>query len=96
MAVGYLETNCQWRTTGGSAKRMGKLSSALRHDEGHSGVGNSFPNCHGLGRWRCNFKGLSQNGERVDFSKNLRASLFNKGLSNVPNFGAIHLAGQND
>ncbi len=31
---------------------------------------------------------------RVDFSKNLRASLFNKGLSNEPNSGRIHLAGQ--
>jgi hypothetical protein len=40
------------------------------------------------------FKGLSQDGGRADFSKNLRASIFNKGLSNEPNFGRIHLAGQ--
>jgi hypothetical protein len=32
---------------------------------------------------------------RVDFyKKNLRASLFNKGPLNEPNFGQIHLAGQ--
>jgi hypothetical protein len=31
---------------------------------------------------------------RADFSKNLRASLFNKYLSNEPNFSWIHLAGQ--
>jgi hypothetical protein len=37
---------------------------------------------------------LSQDGEREDFSKNLRASLFNVDLSNEPNFSQIHLAGQ--
>jgi hypothetical protein len=48
------------------------------------------------GRSRCCriFKGLSQDGGWADFSKNVRASLFNKGLSNEPNFGQIHLAGQ--
>jgi hypothetical protein len=40
------------------------------------------------------FKGLSQGGIREEFSKNLRASLFNEDLSNEPNFGRIHLAGQ--
>jgi hypothetical protein len=58
-------------------------------------LGILFRIANSLGRWRCNFKGLSQDGGWVDFSKNLRASLFNKGLSNVPNFGGIHLAGQN-
>ncbi len=33
-------------------------------------------------------------GERQIFSKNLRASPIYKGLSNKPNFGRIHLAGQ--
>jgi hypothetical protein len=45
-------------------------------------------------RWRCDFKELSQVGGWADFSKNLRASLFNKGLSNEPNFGRNHPAGQ--
>ncbi len=47
-------------------------------------------------RWRGNLKGLSQDAGRVDFCKNLLASLcmYNKGLSNEPNFGRIHLAGQ--
>ncbi len=42
------------------------------------------------------FKGLSQDGAREDFSKNLRASLslFIKYPYNEPNFGRIHLAGQ--
>jgi hypothetical protein len=35
-------------------------------------------------RWRWIFKELSQDRGRVDFSKNLRASLFNKYLSNEP------------
>ncbi len=30
----------------------------------------------------------------MEFSKNLRASLFNDNLSNEPNFGRIHPAGQ--
>ncbi len=44
-------------------------------------------------RWPFNFKGLSQHGGLAVFSKNIRASLFNFGLSNVPNFDRIHLAG---
>jgi hypothetical protein len=40
------------------------------------------------------FKELSQDGGRADFSTNLRAPLFKKCLSNEPNFGQIHLAGQ--
>jgi hypothetical protein len=40
-------------------------------------------------------KGLSLDGGRADFSKNLpRGFLFKKGLSNEPTFGLIHLAGQ--
>jgi hypothetical protein len=31
---------------------------------------------------------------QADFSKNLRPSLFNKYLTNEPNFNQIHLAGQ--
>ncbi len=38
-------------------------------------------------RGRCNFKGLSQDGGWADFSKNLRASLFNDDLSIEPNLG---------
>ncbi len=45
-------------------------------------------------RWCCNFKGLSQDGGRAEFSKNLRASLFNDDLWNEPYLGRIHLAGQ--
>ncbi len=41
-----------------------------------------------------NFKGLSLDGVRADFSENLHASLFNDDISNEPNFGRIHLAGQ--
>jgi hypothetical protein len=37
-------------------------------------------------KWRCNFKGLSQQRGRADFSKNLRASLSNGDQSNEPNF----------
>jgi hypothetical protein len=42
-------------------------------------------------RWRCNFK---RDGGQQDFFENLRASLFNDDLSNEPNFGRSHLAGQ--
>jgi hypothetical protein len=45
-------------------------------------------------RWRGIFKGLSQDGGRVDFYNNLGASLFNKCLSKEPNFARIHSAGQ--
>jgi hypothetical protein len=44
--------------------------------------------------WRCNYQGLSQDEGLADFSKNLRASLFNKYLANDPTFGQIYLAGQ--
>ncbi len=40
------------------------------------------------------FEGISQHGGPADFYRNLRASLFNKGLSNEPSLGRIHLAGQ--
>jgi hypothetical protein len=36
-------------------------------------------------RWHCKFKGLSQDGGRVDFSNNLHASLLNDDPSNEPN-----------
>jgi hypothetical protein len=38
--------------------------------------------------------GLSEVGGRADFLKDRRASLFNDSLSNEPNFGRIHRAGQ--
>ncbi len=40
-------------------------------------------------------KGSHRMGDGWIFSKNLRASLFNDDPSNEPNFGRIHLAGQN-
>jgi hypothetical protein len=40
------------------------------------------------------FKGLSEDGGWADFLKNLCDTSFNKDLSNEPNFGRIHLAGQ--
>jgi hypothetical protein len=40
-------------------------------------------------RCRWILKKLSQDGEQVDFSKNLRASLFKKHLSNEFKFGRI-------
>ncbi len=60
----------------------------------HSCVGNSLPNRQQLYAVAQNFKGLAQSGGREDFSKNLCASLFYKGLLNEPNFGRVHLAGQ--
>ncbi len=45
-------------------------------------------------KWHGIYKGLSHDGGWEDFSKNPRASSFNKDLSNEPNFGRIHLAGQ--
>jgi hypothetical protein len=58
-------------------------------------IGNLVPHCQLLYTgWRCNFKGLSQDEGKADFSKNLSASLFNEGLSKEPNFNRIHLAGQ--
>jgi hypothetical protein len=44
------------------------------------------PNANSCKGWREIFKWLSQDGGRADFSKNLRASLFNKALSNEPLF----------
>jgi hypothetical protein len=41
-----------------------------------------------------NFKELSQNVGRTKLAKNLRASPFNKELSNETTFSLIHLAGQ--
>jgi hypothetical protein len=55
-------------------------------------LGIPFQIANSCTRWRYNLTGLSQDGGRADFSKNLRASLFNAGLSNEPNFGRIHLA----
>jgi hypothetical protein len=45
-------------------------------------------------RTALNLKRLSQDEGRTDFSKILRASLFNDDLSNEPNFSQIHLVGQ--
>ncbi len=45
-------------------------------------------------RWRGIFKGLSQDGGRANFLKNLCNTSFNKDLSNEPTFGLIHIAGQ--
>ncbi len=42
----------------------------------------------------CPFKGLSEDGGGRIFLKNLCDTTFNKDLSNEPNFGQIHLAGQ--
>ncbi len=42
----------------------------------------------------CGIHVRSEFSPQMDFSKNLRASLFNDNLSNEPNFGRIHLAGQ--
>jgi hypothetical protein len=39
--------------------------------------------------------GLSLDGDGQIFLKNLRDTSFNKDLLNEPNFGRIHLAGQN-
>jgi hypothetical protein len=44
---------------------------------------------HSCTRCRWILKRLSQDGEQVDFSKNLRASLFKKRLSNELNFSRI-------
>ncbi len=41
-----------------------------------------------------NFKGLSQDGGRTDFSENLRTSLFNDNLSNEPLSERSIFAGQ--
>jgi hypothetical protein len=41
-----------------------------------------------------NFKGLSQDGGWAKFYKNLPVFIFNKNLSNEPNFSRIHLSRQ--
>ncbi len=47
-------------------------------------------------RWRGIFKWPSQSQDRgrADFSRKILGSLFNKYLTNEPNFGRIHLARQ--
>jgi hypothetical protein len=51
-----------------------------------------FQIANSLTRWRCSFQGLSQDGERSDFSKNLRASLFNDDhQTNLISAGSISL-----
>jgi hypothetical protein len=84
---------------------MGKLSSACENANAsaaylygamnfipgmaiHLRISNSFT------RWRGILKGLSQDGGQADYSKNLSASFFNKGLTNEPNLGRIHLVEQ--
>jgi hypothetical protein len=57
-------------------------------------LGIRFRTANSCTRRREIFTGLSQDGGRADFSKSLRASLFNKYQSNEPNFSRIHLAGQ--
>jgi hypothetical protein len=39
-----------------------------------------------------NFKGLSQDGQREDFAKNIRLLLFNDDLSNCTTFSQIYHA----
>ena len=86
-------------------ENMGKLSSAFKKGDTSAaypyGATNFIPAlairfriANSCTTWSEIFKGLSQDGGQADFSKNLRTSLFNKGLSNEPNFGRIHLVGQ--
>ena len=44
--------------------------------------------------WRGYLKGSHRMGDGWIFLKNVRDNSFNKDLSNEPNFGLIHLAGQ--
>ncbi len=44
----------------------------------------SFQIANSRTRWHCNFKGLSQHRGRAEFSKNVRAPLFNDDLLNEP------------
>jgi hypothetical protein len=60
---------------------------SLRSDKFHGGIGNQDPNCQQLYKKSKIFEGLSQNGGRTDFPKNLCACLFIKN-----NFSRIHLA----
>ncbi len=55
-------------------------------------LGASLPNTVGDGA--LTLQGSHRMGDGPFFSKNLQASLFNDNLSNEPNFGRIHLAGQ--
>ncbi len=52
------------------SSEMDKAKSGLPFDISLKGEARRFS-----ARWSCNFQGLSQDGGRVDFSKNLRASL---------------------
>ena len=61
----------------------------------HGRLANYVPTCLSENKEApVNFKGLSTDGERADFDKNLGASLFNKDLSNDTSFSPIHLDGQ--
>ena len=51
---------------------------SLRSGNFHGFIGNQDPNCQQLYKMSKIFKGLSQDGGKADFSKNLGASLFNK------------------
>jgi hypothetical protein len=57
-------------------------------------LANCFQIANSCTWWPCSFKRLSQQGGWEDFSQILGTSLFNDDLSNEPNFGQIHLAGQ--
>ncbi len=57
-------------------------------------LANCFQIANSCTIWSYSFKGLSLQGGREDFSQNLGTSLFNGDLSDEPNFGRIHLAGQ--
>jgi hypothetical protein len=52
------------------------------------------PYCAIVGDGALTLKGSHGMGDGLIFSKNLRASLLYDDLSNEPNFGRIHLAGQ--
>jgi hypothetical protein len=59
----------------------------------------SYLNCSTIVNWKTrkrsnNLKGSPRMGGGRIFLKTSRASLFNEDLSNEPNFGWIHLAGQ--
>jgi hypothetical protein len=51
------------------------------HNEFRSRVDNSFPNCQQVYEVAEIYKGLSEGGVREEFSKTLRASLFNEDLT---------------
>jgi hypothetical protein len=56
-----------------------------------SRIGNCVHNCQLMKEDLANFNGLSQEGGRANFAKNLRASPFKKDLSNGIIFRQIHL-----